>query len=129
MENKQTVMIIDDEIAILRLIGRMIAAAGYDTIQTQDGHEALDILENLPTIPNLITLDLMMPNITGIEVLRKIKSNPTLANIPVIILTAVGQQELLTEAETLGANAYLTKPFASSDLLNTIKDLIAKNSV
>ena len=124
MENKHTVMIIDDEIAILRLISRMIAAAGYNTIQTQDGHEALHILENSTPIPDLITLDLMMPNITGIEVLKRIKNNPALANIPIIILTAVGQQELLTEAETLGADAYLTKPFAAADLLNRIKTLI-----
>jgi CheY-like chemotaxis protein len=114
-----TVLIIDDEIHIRRLTSRVLELAGYQVVEAASGTQALRIIEE--TQPDVITCDISMPGLSGFEVLEAIKSRPATAKIPVIMLTAIGQEEDAARATALGAADFLTKPFSSANLVETIQ--------
>ena len=114
-----TVLIIDDEIHIRRLIAQMLELAGYRVLEAASGAEALRLIEK--TRPDVITCDIFMPGMSGFEVLEAIKSEPATAEIPVIMLTAIGQEKDTARAEALGADDYITKPFGTTRLVETIE--------
>jgi CheY-like chemotaxis protein len=114
-----TVLIIDDEIHIRRLIGQMLELAGYRVLEAASGPEALSLLEE--TRPDVITCDIFMPGMSGFEVLEALKSQPATAEIPVIMLTALGQEKDTARAMELGAADYVTKPFGTTKLAETIQ--------
>ena len=119
-----TVMIIDDEIHIRRLIAQVLELAGYQVTEAANGFEALHLLEERK--PDVITCDIFMPGMTGFEVLEAIKSQPDTADIPVIMLTAIGQEKDTARATALGADDYITKPFGSTNLIETIERQLAR---
>ncbi len=114
-----TVLIIDDEIHIRRLIAQMLELAGYQVVEATSGAEALRLIEE--TRPDVITCDISMPGMSGFEVLEAIKSQPATAEIPVIMLTAIGQEKDTARATALGADDYITKPFGTTQLIETIE--------
>lgn len=114
-----TVLIIDDEIHIRRLIAQMLDLAGYRVLEAASGSEALRLIEE--TRPDVITCDIFMPGMTGFDVLEALKSQPATAEIPVIMLTALGQEKDTTRAMELGAADYVTKPFGTTNLIETIE--------
>jgi CheY-like chemotaxis protein len=114
-----TVLIIDDEIHIRRLIAQMLELAGYQVVEAASGPEALRLIEE--TRPDVITCDISMPGMSGFEVLEAIKSQPATAEIPVIMLTAIGQEKDTARATSLGADDYITKPFGTTQLIETIE--------
>jgi len=118
-----TVLIIDDEIHIRRLIAQMLELAGYQVLEASSGSEALRLMEQ--TKPDVITCDIFMPGMNGFEVLEAIKSEPATAEIPVIMLTAIGQEKDTARAEALGADDYITKPFGTTNLVETIERQLA----
>ena len=118
-----TVLIIDDEIHIRRLIAQMLELAGYRVLQASNGSEALRLIEE--TKPDVITCDVFMPGMTGFEVLEAIKSQPDTADTPVIMLTAIGQEKDTARAIALGADDYITKPFGTTNLVETIERQLA----
>ena len=118
-----TVLIIDDEIHIRRLIAQMLELAGYRVVEAASGSEALRLIEE--TKPDVITCDIFMPGMTGFEVLEAIKSRPDTADTPVIMLTANGQEKDTARATALGADDYITKPFGSTNLIETIERQLA----
>jgi CheY-like chemotaxis protein len=117
-----TVLIIDDEIHIRRLIAQMLELAGYRVLEAANG-EALRLIEE--TKPDVITCDVFMPGMTGFEVLEAIKSRPDTADTPVIMLTAIGQEKDTARAVALGADDYITKPFGTTNLIETIERQLA----
>jgi two-component system sensor histidine kinase ChiS len=114
-----TVLIIDDEIHIRRLIAQMLELAGYQVLEAASGPEALRLIEE--TRPDVITCDIFMPGMTGFDVLEALKSEPATAEIPVIMLTALGQEKDTNRAMELGAADYVTKPFGTTKLAETIE--------
>ncbi len=114
-----TVLIIDDEIHIRRLIAQMLELAGYRVLEAASGPEALRLIEG--TVPDVITCDIFMPGMTGFDVLEALKSQPDTAKIPVIMLTALGQEKDTNRAMELGAADYVTKPFGTTKLTETIE--------
>ena len=118
-----TVLIIDDEIHIRRLIAQMLELAGYQVLEAAGGSEALRLMEQ--TKPDVITCDIFMPGMNGFEVLEAIKSEPATAEIPVIMLTAIGQEKDTARAKALGADDYITKPFGTTNLVETIERQLA----
>jgi len=114
-----TVLIIDDEIHIRRLIAQMLELAGYQVLEAASGPEALRLIEE--TRPDVITCDIFMPGMTGFDVLEALKSQPATAEIPVIMLTALGQEKDTNRAMELGAADYVTKPFGTTKLTETIE--------
>ncbi len=114
-----TVLVVDDEIHMRRLAARILELAGYIVLEAASGSEALDIVEKTP--PDVITCDISMPGMSGFEFLTAIKAMPSGANIPVIMLTALGQNKDISRATALGAAAYISKPFSSAKLVETIQ--------
>jgi CheY-like chemotaxis protein len=118
-----TVMIIDDEIHMRRLINRMLTGAGFQVIEAASGQEALNLLNSKTEKPDLITSDISMPDMDGFEILQAIKTNPELANIPIVMLTAMGQLSDANRAKEMGAVEFVTKPFSALSLIGIIRKL------
>lgn len=118
-----TVLIIDDEIHIRRLTARMLEMAGFEVLEAASGPQALSLLQEAR--PDVITCDIAMPGMNGFDVLEAIKSQPATADIPVIMLTAIGHEKDADRATALGAANYITKPFSSTRLIETIQKHLA----
>lgn len=116
---ESVILIVDDLKQNLKLLNIILESAHYQTSLALSGKDALERLKVLN--PDLILLDLMMPDISGLEVCRRIKSNPEYEHIPVIFLTASIEENHLIEAYSLGANDYVNKPFRKPELLARIK--------
>ncbi|NTU60807.1 MAG: response regulator [Caldiserica bacterium] len=113
------VLVVDDEIAIAKLIMFVLESNGYDVRIAADGEAAIDAIKERK--PDLIVLDLMLPTISGFDVLQNIRQEMGITNLPVIVLTCRGQKEDRDRAIKLGATEYLTKPFSPTSLVNTLK--------
>ncbi len=114
-----TIMIIEDEEAIALLLKYNLERAGYQTITVSHGNRVLSAVEK--NLPSLILLDWMLPEISGLELCKIIRNNPELKNIPIIMLTAKGQEEDKVLGLSAGADDYVTKPFSVPELLARIK--------
>jgi CheY-like chemotaxis protein len=108
-------LVVDDDEMNLLLVQRVLEGRGIAVEVARDGMSALAALERLR--PDLVILDIMMPGISGAEVLDRIKANPALATIPVIMLTAKADDGDLIESYRSGADYYVTKPLVPSQLL------------
>ncbi|HEY86237.1 MAG TPA: response regulator [Chloroflexi bacterium] len=115
-----TVLVIDDEIHMLRLIQRILEMAGFSVIGSDSGKYALEVLQNSDTRPDVITCDISLPDMDGFEVLRRVKSDANLRHIPVIMLTAMGQHRDAARAKEMGASDFLTKPFSATTLIDVL---------
>lgn len=113
------VLVVDDEIAIAKLIKFVLESNGYDVRIADDGEAALGAIKDRK--PDLMVLDLMLPTISGFDVLQSIREEMKITDLPVIILTCRGQKEDRDKAMKLGATEYLTKPFSPTSLVNTLK--------
>ena len=109
------VLVADDEPHIGRIIKMKLEQGPFRVTVAYDGQEAIDALESQPDI-DLVLLDLMMPNLSGLDVLARIRSNDRLKHLPCIILTAAGQEAQHQKAMELGATEFLTKPFSPKKL-------------
>lgn len=114
-----TIMIVEDEQAISLLLKYNLEKAGYDTICVAHGNRVISTVEK--SLPALILLDWMLPEISGLELCKIIRNNPELKNIPIIMLTAKGQEEDKVVGLSAGADDYVTKPFSIPELLARIK--------
>jgi diguanylate cyclase (GGDEF)-like protein len=113
------VLVVDDAATNLQVVGEMLDLAGYGTTYATSGEQALQRLTTLT--PDLILLDLMMPDLSGIEVCEKLQAQPQWQDIPVIFLTASNQKTHLIDAFAKGAVDYVTKPFEPVELLARVK--------
>src|SRR5262249_46801769 len=113
--SKPRVLIVDDVTKNLQVVGTMLRNAGFEIMPTTSGAQALERVH--AKLPDLILLDLMMPEMDGIEVCRRLKADPTSEPIPVIFLTASNEMEHLVQGFEVGAVDYITKPFNPPELL------------
>ena len=119
---EQNIVVIDDEESMGRLLKIELASEGYNVTLAYDGKVGLQLVKDVK--PDLVVLDVMMPEVSGFDVLRKIKQNPETKQIPVIILTAKGLEQDIQKGLDLGANDYITKPFHSALLIKRIKNCL-----
>lgn len=122
-----TVMVIDDESHMRRLIGRMLEGGGFKVIEAGGGPEALALLADPANRPDIITCDISMPEMDGFETLQQIKDSPNLSGIPVVMLTAMGQLGDASRAKEMGAANYITKPFSAISLIDTLNQQVKKS--
>lgn len=109
-ENKKNkIMIVEDDSFVMDIYQTKLSSEGFEIITAMNGQEALDRLEKEKSLPDLILLDIIMPRIDGLEVLRRIKGNSLLKDIPVILLTNLSQKEEIETGLGLGAKDYLIK--------------------
>ena len=111
----KTILIADDEPNIVLSLEFLLQEAGYRTEVARDGQEALDALAR--QVPDLILLDVMMPRLSGFDVCQRIRENPAWRDIRVVMLSAKGREVEIRKGLALGADAYVTKPFAIKDLM------------
>ncbi|HZP42902.1 MAG TPA: response regulator [Candidatus Binatia bacterium] len=120
------VLIVDDNDDNLRIMREILVARGYEVRVARDGPSALRVLEEQP--PDVILLDIMMPEMDGMEVLDRIKGSADLAHIPVILVTAKAADEDLLAGYKTGADYYITKPFTAKQLLYGIGLVLGSES-
>lgn len=121
------VLIVDDEPDVLELIGFNLRKAGIEVVTAPDGAQALRKASE--TAPDLIVLDLMMPEIDGLDVCKLLRADPRTTTIPIIMLTAKAAEADRVLGLELGADDYLTKPFSPRELLLRIKGLLGRRHV
>lgn len=109
----RTVLVVEDDPDIRHLLVHSFTREGFEVVPSADGAEALAYLEDHDP-PDLIVLDLLMPDVGGLEFLRR--RDGAHADIPVIVLTGLEDEDMLAEAYDLGANDYVTKPFSPREL-------------
>ena len=114
------ILLVDDDRVNTELVKRTLLGHGYEVLTAQDGQEALDGLKN--KIPDLILLDVQMPKMDGYTFIMKKNSDPALANIPVIVLSALGKTEPMFKRHRV--KAYLLKPINTQDLLDKIQTIV-----
>ncbi|MHB9111269.1 MAG: response regulator [Thermoleophilia bacterium] len=113
------VLIVDDESSLRALVRVNLEVDGLEVSEAVDGIEAMNMLRE--SKPDLILLDLMMPGKDGIEVLEELAADKNLRDIPVLLLTAKGEQEDLERGAALGARGHITKPFDPEQMVRTVK--------
>lgn len=123
--NKQTILVVDDEQDLLDLIEYNLKKEGFGVLTSDSGEKGIEIARRKK--PDLILLDIMMPGMDGIEVCRMIKSDPATQAIPVVFLTARGDEKSEITGLDLGADDYLFKPISTSKLLSRIKAILRRS--
>lgn len=120
----RTILIVDDEQAIRDMIAAALEMAGYVTIEAADGQAALQIV--IDQRPDLILLDWMLSNQSGIDLARRLKRDPVTAEIPIIMLTAKGEEDHKVKGLEAGADDYITKPFSPRELVARLKAVLRR---
>jgi DNA-binding response OmpR family regulator len=115
----KTVLIADDEPNIVISLEFLLEQDGYRVLLARDGNEALEAI--VRDTPDLVLLDVMLPRLSGYDVCQRIRQDPALSQVKVIMLTARGREVEVTKGLALGADAYVTKPFSTRDLLEQIR--------
>jgi len=121
---RKKILIVEDEESLLKLESILLTSKGYEVRGVANGKAALDAIAE--EAPDLVLLDIMLPEIDGFEVCRRIKENPETSTIPVIMLTAKKSREDMARGESVGADWYITKPFKSAMVIETIQRFLAK---
>ena len=116
--NEKTVMIIEDEEDAAELFAEMMRISGYHVVKTSKSAPAIAMMTTEK--PDVILLDIMMPEISGLDILRQMRRDPALANIPVIVVTAKGMPADIKNGMEAGASTYLTKPVGFLDLKEAV---------
>jgi CheY-like chemotaxis protein/MinD-like ATPase involved in chromosome partitioning or flagellar assembly len=120
----EKILIVDDDMETLRLVGLMLQRQGYQIVAAQNGTQALGLARNEK--PDLIVLDVMMPDVDGYEVTRQLRKDDDTASTPIILFTAKSQVEDKVTGYEVGADDYLTKPIHPAELVAHIKALLAR---
>ncbi len=120
------ILVVDDEPDILNLLDYNLKKAGFKVLQAKDGPEAIELA--IKKKPSLVLLDIMLPDMDGTEVLKRLKSDPMAKHIPVIMLTAKGEEVDRVVGFELGAEDYITKPFSPRELVLRVKAVLKRSN-
>ena len=121
---KGKILVVEDEESLLMLERILLSSKGYSVTGVMDGKAAMAEIGANP--PDLVILDIMLPEMDGFEVCRQIKENPATSAIPVVMLTAKKSNQDVTRGMEVGADAYITKPFKSAKVIEVIEGLLGK---
>ncbi len=116
------ILIIEDNDLNLKLFRDLLEANGYDTVETKEGLNALDMAKR--EMPDLILMDIQLPEISGLDVTRKIKAEPSVADIPIIAVTAFAMKDDEEKILRAGCEAYISKPISITNFLETVKQFL-----
>jgi len=121
---KEKILVVDDEEDILELLKYNLSREGYQVLCTTSGEKTLNLVKT--ETPDLIVLDLMLPDMDGLEVARRLKDNPHTKNVPIVMLTAKGEEADIVTGLELGADDYVTKPFSPRILLARVRAVLRR---
>lgn len=120
---KRRILVADDEPHIGRIIQMKLEQGPFEVVLAEDGEAALEAIEHDPEIA-LVVLDLMMPKLSGLDVLARLRANEATRTLPTVILTAAGEEDQERNAIRLGATEFLTKPFSPKKLYTMVAQLL-----
>lgn len=121
---KPLILIVEDEAALQKLLAYNLEAAGFEVAQAFDGEEALTLLAE--RTPDLVVIDWMIPQLSGLELLRRIRRRPEQAHLPVVMLTARAEEPDRLRGLETGADDYVTKPFSPAELVARIRAVMRR---
>jgi DNA-binding response OmpR family regulator len=122
VKKKPRILIADDDAFIRRPLEWILSQEGFEPEMASDGDECMETLRSSP--PDLLILDVMMPGLDGFEICRRMKDDPKLRQIPVVLLSARGREHDRERGLALGAAEYMTKPYSPTDLIQRIRGLL-----
>jgi len=125
--NREKIVVIEDEPDIVEVISYNLKREGFNVLAVDRGDESINLIRNQS--PSLIILDLMLPGMDGLSVCRQLKSDPMVNDIPVIIISAKGEESDIVVGLEMGADDYLTKPFSPRELLARVKAVLRRGQV
>ncbi len=123
---KVSIVIVEDDHDILKLLAYNFRAGGYEVATCETGHEAISLVKQ--QLPDLVLLDLMIPGVDGFEVCKELKRNPATSKIPVIMLTARGEEVDRIVGLELGADDYVVKPFSPRELMLRVRAVLRRST-
>lgn len=118
------ILAVDDSNSVRKMVEFALKSRGYNVTTASDGQDALELLEKNQY--DLVVLDINMPNLDGISVLKTVREHPDRGSLPVLMLTTEGQESDRDRALTLGATDYMVKPFKPTELLERVEKLLVK---
>ncbi|ACA99370.1 MULTISPECIES: response regulator transcription factor [Cyanophyceae] len=126
------ILVVEDSLSQREMISELLKGNGLTVDVAGDGLEALETLSQMAknaaeTLPNLIVLDIVMPRMNGYELCRRLKSDPKIQNIPIVMCSSKGEEFDRYWGMKQGADAYIAKPFQPAELIGTIKQLLRSN--
>ncbi|MCU7853265.1 MAG: response regulator [Candidatus Thiodiazotropha sp. (ex Monitilora ramsayi)] len=116
------ILIVDDEPNIVLSVEFLMKRSGHDVVTATDGQQALDLLAEVD--PDLMILDVMMPRKNGFEVCTEVRADQRFQKLPILILSAKGREAEVKKGLSLGADAYITKPFSTHELVEKVSELL-----
>lgn len=119
----QTVLIVDDDPQLMHVVAMFFELEGFHVLRARDGKEALDVLAEY--LPDVVLLDVMMPEVNGLEVCRQIKQDDRLKVVPVIVFTAAEHDE--AELRGAGADRFISKPYSLEGLRDTVQEVLQES--
>lgn len=124
----QKILLIEDDIFLHNLYKDTLNFAGYKVLSAKDGEEGLELIKNNPDA-SLVLLDLMLPKLNGIDVLKAVKADERVKNLSIIVLTNLSESDIIDRALKMGANAYLVKVnFTPKEITDTVRQYIELRS-
>jgi two-component system phosphate regulon response regulator PhoB len=122
--SKETILVVDDEEDILELVRYNLVREGYEVVSALTGEQAFSLVHQMPV--ELLILDLMLPGMDGLELTRRLKKDPETGSIPIVMLTAKGDEADIVAGLELGADDYITKPFSPRVLIARVRSIIRR---
>lgn len=120
------ILIVDDDVTITELMKALVSMEGHEPTTVNDSLQAVEIAKSVA--PDLITLDLMMPGLTGFELCKILREDPEFSKTPIVIISAKDDPESKQQALEAGAKDYLTKPFGVDDFIGKIASLVKSDT-
>ncbi|HKB08675.1 MAG TPA: response regulator [Candidatus Polarisedimenticolia bacterium] len=122
-EHRKKILVADDTLTVRRVAAHLLAAAGYDVLEAEDGRQALDLIQN--EHPDLVLLDLLLPKMTGFDVLREIKKIGRVRQTPVLVMSGVFKKDVLDFLRAVGVAGFLDKDQIKDSLLVRVQQILA----
>ncbi len=113
------VLVVDDELFILNLLKNGLTEHGFEVLTAENGFEAILAVEEHR--PDVVITDIMMPRLTGLELLKALKNNPATADVPVFLISAMDQADMVQQGLDMGAVDYITKPFKINEIIGKLR--------
>lgn len=124
---KKKILIVEDNDLNLKLFRDLLSAHGYDTIETKEGLEAITLTR--AEHPDLILMDIQLPEISGLDVTRRLKADPSICDIPIVAVTAFAMKDDEEKILAAGCEAYLSKPIAIKSFMETVRRFLGEEAI
>ncbi len=122
--NPKRILVVDDDPELLQLVRVLLARIHIENVITAESAAAAAAALRTPPLPDVVILDLMLPDISGVEFLRQMRSKPAFDSVPVLVLSAIIDPDHIRQALDAGADRYLTKPYIANNLLTVVQEIL-----